>query len=164
MGAAALQVAHVPESAASGLVASVVADAKPTTLGSALREAGVSQGTIAEACGVSQQRVAQWACPDHDAEPHLGHVRRMPRSVRKALGEALVAQADAQVIPVPTALFERAVVEAMADLAGLVARIDAYRQAGDHKTALALLREVHALRDRLGRLEAGVRVAMGAMR
>ena len=93
--------------------------------------------------------------PDHDAEPHLGHVRRMPRSVRKALGEALVAQADAQVIPVPTALFERAVVEAMADLAGLVARIDAYRQAGDTKTALALLREVHALRDRLGRTGGG---------
>ena len=55
MGAAALQVAHVPESAASGLVASVVADAKPTTLGSALREAGVSQGHHRRACGVSQQ-------------------------------------------------------------------------------------------------------------
>lgn len=47
---------------------------------------------------------------------------------------------------------------------GLVARIDAHRQAGDNKTALALLREVVALRDRLGRLEAGVRVAMEATR
>ena len=56
----------------------------------------------------------------------------MPRSAQKPR-RALVAQADAQVIPVPTALFERAVVEAMADLAGLVARIDAYRQAGGHQ-------------------------------
>lgn len=164
MGAAARVVVHVPEPTASGAVAAVVADAKPTTLAFALREAGVSQGAIAEACGVSQQRVAQWACPDHDAEPHLGHVRRMPRSVRRALGEALVAGADAQVIPVPAALFERAVVDALSDLARLLDRIDAYRQAGDTKTALALLREVHALRDRLGRLEAGVRVAMEATR
>ena len=52
-------------------------------------------------------------------------------------------------------------VDALSDLARLLDRIDAYRQAGDTKTALALLREVHALRDRLGRLEAGVRVAMG---
>lgn len=162
MGAAALRVAHVPESAASGLVASVHDREESCTLASALRESGVSLAAVADAAGVSKSRAAAWA--NGDAEPHLGHVRRMPRSVRKAIGEALVAQADAQVIPVPAHLFERAVVEAMADLAGLVARIDAYRQAGDNKTALALLREVVALRDRLGRLEAGVRVAMEATR
>lgn len=164
MGAAALRVAHVPESAASGLVASVVADAKLTTLGSALREAGVSQGTIAEACGVSQQRVAQWACPNHDAEPHLGHVRRMPRSVRKAIGQALLDGADAQVVPMPAACWERALLGLVARVASLSVRVEEARDRGDRKALAALLRELTATQDDLSRFVAGVRVAMEATR
>ncbi len=111
---------------------------------------------------MSQQRVAQWTSPGHDAEPHLGHVRRMPRSVRRAIGAALVAGADAQVIPVPVALFERAVFQASTQLASVYAQVEAFKAGGDRKAGLALLREVAALRERLAALEAGVRVAMGA--
>lgn len=121
----------------------------------------MSQSAIAEACDVSQQRVAQWTSPGHDAEPHLGHLRKMPKAVRRAIGEALVAGADAQVIPVPAVLFAKAVVQASGSLAGLLERIDAL-ESGDRKAGLALLREVHALRERLAAMEAGVRVAMGA--
>ena len=122
----------------------------------------MSQSAIAEACDVSQSRVAQWVHPEHDAEPNLGHVRRMPRSVRRAIGAALVESADAQVIPVPVALFERAVFQASTQLASVYAQVEALKATGDRKAGLALLREVAALRERLAALEAGVRVAMGA--
>ena len=121
----------------------------------------MSQSAIAEACDVSQSRVAQWVHPEHDAEPHLGHLCKMPKAVRRAIGEALVAGADAQVIPVPAVLFAKAVVQASGSLAGLLERIDAL-ESGDRKAGLALLREVHALRERLAALEMGVRVAMRA--
>lgn len=143
-------------------MASVLAEEKPSTLGGALHEAGVSQSALAAACGVSQSRVAQWVHPEHDAEPHLGHVRKMPKAVRRALGEALVAGADAQVIPVPVPMFVDAVFRASTHLASVYAQVEAFKTTGDRKAGLALLREVVALRERLAALEAGVRVAMGA--
>lgn len=140
-------------------MASVHGGEESCTLANALGQAGVSLAAVADAAGVSKSRAAAWA--NGDAEPHLGHVRRMPRSVRRAIGAALVEGADAQVIPVPAVLFAKAVVQASGSLAGLLERIDAL-ESGDRKAGMALLREVHALRERLGALEMGVRVAIGA--
>lgn len=162
MGAAAVRVAHVPEPMRSGVVASVTTPEKTVTLAAALASTSVSQEALAQACGVSRPRVSQWADPDHEAEPNLAHVRKMPKAVRRAIGEALVAGADAQVIPVPAELFVRAVFNASGSLASVYAQVEAFQQGGDRKAGLALLREVVALRERLAALEAGVRVAMEA--
>lgn len=141
-------------------MASVHGGEESCTLANALGQAGVSLAAVADAAGVSKSRAAAWA--SGDAEPHLGHVRRMPRSVRRAIGAALVESADAQVIPVPVALFERAVFQASTHLASVYAQVEAFKATGDRKAGLALLREVAALRERLAALEMGVRVAMGA--
>lgn len=52
MGAAARVVVHVPEPTASGLVASVVADAKPTTIGAACWERALL-GLVARVASLS---------------------------------------------------------------------------------------------------------------
>jgi len=84
MGAAALQVAHVPHSADSGPVSSGVADRLFTPVAGTSRSrakhlvgrsfAGRSQTTVAEAAGVAQQVVARWCSPQSDALPNLGHL------------------------------------------------------------------------------------------
>ena len=160
MGAAAVAVCHVPQPTGSGAVASVYDREEPCTLANALGRTGVSLAAVADAAGVSKSRAAAWS--NGDAEPHLGHVRKMPKAVRRAIGEALVAGADAQVIPVPVELFVRAVFNASGSLASVYAQVEAFQQSGDRKAGLALLREVVALRERLAALEAGVRVAMEA--
>lgn len=163
MGAAAtVRAVHVPEPRGSGVIAAVVADAKPTTLASALREAGVSQSALAQACGVSQQRVAQWLSPESDATPNLRHIHDMPRSVRRALGQALLDAAEGQVVPLPAAVWERALLGCVARVAAVAARIEESK--GDRRAAAALLRELAAARDDLARLEAGVRAVMGGER
>lgn len=162
MGAAAVAVRHVPQPTRSGAVASVTTPEKTVTLAAALASTNVSREALAQARGVSRPRVSQWADPDHEAEPNLRHIHAMPKAVRRAIGAALVESADAQVIPVPVALFERAVFQASTQLASVYAQVEAFRVAGDRKAGLALLREVAALRERLAALEAGVRVAMGA--
>lgn len=161
---AAVAVAHVPEPTASGPVASVHAREESCTLAFALRETGASLAAISDATGVSKTRVAQWACPDHDAEPNLGHVRRMPRSVRRAIGQALLDGADAQIVPMPAACWERALLGLVARVASLSVRVEDARDRGDRKALVALLRELTATQDDMARFVAGVRVAMEAVR
>jgi hypothetical protein len=96
--------------------------------------------------------VAQWACPDNEAEPHLGHVRRMPASVRRALGQQLLG--GAQVVPVPRPLWDRALLRLLAHVSEMAARVG--EAESDPKAKAALLREIHAAREQLARLEAGV--------
>lgn len=134
MGAAVRLVAHVPEPTDSGTVASVYDPHESCTLAFALAQTGVSLATVAESTGVSKTRAAQWACPDHEAEPHLGHVRRMPASVRRALGQQLLG--GAQVVPVPRPLWDRALLRLLAHVSEMAARA-------------ALLREIHAAREHL---------------
>ena len=164
MVAAARVVVHVPEPTGSGQVVAVAPRTKGATLANALADAGVSRQAVADAVGVSRQRVDAWACPDHDAEPHLGHVRRMPRSVRKAIGQALVDGAEAQIVPMPSACWERALLGLVARVASLSVRVEEARDRGDRKALVALLRELTATQDDMARFVAGVRVAMEAVR
>ena len=167
MGAAALAVrgrdhvggVHVLEARRSGTVAAVVAEEKTTTLALALDATGVSQATLAAACGVSQQRVAQWCSPANDAEPNIAHIRRMPASVRRALGAALVASASAKILPVPLALYERAALEVLSKVSALTLRVEDLRASGDERARRAALQEIHDLRSALDRIERGVLLA-----
>jgi hypothetical protein len=163
MGAAAVavRVVHVPQPTASGIVAAVTTPRKPVTLAAALDVADVSQAALALACGVSRPRVSQWADPDHDAEPNLAHVRRMPRAVRRAIGQALVDAADAALVPTDEARWVGVALGLVTRLSGLTARFDAARSAGRDESA-GILREINVARDDLARLEAGVRAATGA--
>jgi len=162
MGAAAVaRVVHVQEPRRSGITASVVARQEPTTLAAALATSGTSQSALALACGVSQQRVAQWLSPESDAAPNLAHVRRMPRAVRRAIGQALVDAADEALVPTDEARWVGVALGLVTRLSGLTARFDAARSAGRDESA-GILREINAARDDLARLEAGVRAAMGA--
>lgn len=162
MGAAAVAVraVHVPQPTGSGVVASVLARPKPSTLATVLRGAGVSQSALADACDVSQSRVAQWCDPSNDAAPNLRHIHAMPRSVRHAIGEALLD--GAPVVPVPEARWTTTLLAVTGRIAGIATRIEEARQTGDRRELLAALREIHAAREDLARLEAGVRAAMGA--
>lgn len=139
MGAAALAVAHVPDPRRSGTVASVYDPHESCTLAFALAQTGVSLATVAGSAGVSKSRAAQWT--SGEAEPHLGHVRRMPASVRRAIGQQLLG--GAKIIPVPRPLWDRALLRLLAHVSEMAARA-------------ALLREIHAAREHLARLEAGV--------
>ena len=164
MGAAvAVRAVHVPEPRQSGVVAAVVAETKSTTLALALASSGVSQSALASAVGVSQQRVAQWADPTHEAEPNLSHLRRMPRSVRRAVGLALVEGADADTPPTPEARWVGVALSLTARCAGLAARLEAARAGGPlaREDAVAILRELTAVREEVARLEAGVRASGG---
>lgn len=163
MGAAAVRAVHVPEPRRSGVVASVHDREVPCTIAAAMAAAGVSLAVVADATAVSKSRVAQWADPDHDAEPNLAHLRRMPRSVRRAIGQALVDGADEALVPTDEARWVGVAAGVAARLAGLIARFDAARSAGRDERA-ALLREIASARDDLARMEAGVRAAMGAGR
>lgn len=159
MGAAALTVvAHVPEPRRSGPRETVAGEQKPATLlSAALEQTGISRTAVAEACGVSRQRVDAWACPDHDATPNLDHVRRMPASVRRAIGQQLLG--GAQVVPVPRPLWDRALLRLLAHVSDMGRQIaDAET---DPKARAALLREIHAAREHLARLEAGVLATEG---
>lgn len=160
MGAAAVRVVHVPEPRRSDVVAAVHDGDKSCTLAGALDAAGVSLAAVADAAGVSKSRAAAWA--RGEAEPHLGHVRRMPRSVRRALGQALLDAAEGQVVPLPAAVWERALLGCVARVAAVAARIEEAK--GDRRAAAALLRDLAAARDDLARLEAGVRAVMGGER
>jgi len=163
MGAAAVavRVVHVQEPRRSGIVAAVVARQEPTTLAAALATSGTSQGTLALACGVSQQRVAQWLSPESDAAPNLRHLSLAPRAVRRAIGQALVDAADAALVPTDEARWVGVALSITARLAGLTARFEAARSAGRDESA-AIRREIAIARDDLARLEAGVRAATGA--
>lgn len=151
MGAAALAVvAHVPDPRRSGTVASVYDPHESCTLAFALAQTGVSLATVAGSAGVSKSRAAQWT--SGEAEPHLGHVRRMPASVRRAIGQQLLG--GAQVIPVPRPLWDKALLRLLARISEMASRAaDAER---DPRARAALLREIHAAREDLARLEAGV--------
>lgn len=142
MCAAAVRVVHVPTPSESGTFPAVATPTKDATLALALASSGVSQSALASAVGVSQQRVAQWADPAHEAEPNLGHLRRMPRSVRRAVGLALSLTARC---------------------AGLTARLETARAGGPlaREDAVALLRELAMVREEVARLEAGVRASGG---
>ena len=158
MGAAALAVvAHVPDPRRSGTVASVYDPHESCTLAFALAQTGVSLATVAGSAGVSKSRAAQWT--SGEAEPHLGHVRRMPASVRRALGEALVASASAKVLPIPLAMYEHAALGVLSKVSALTLRVETLRESGDIKARNAALREISDLRAALDRIEAGVRLA-----
>jgi transcriptional regulator with XRE-family HTH domain len=164
MGAAvAVRRVHVPEPRQSGVVAAVYDRAISCTLAAALDASGVSLAALADAAGVSKSRVAQWADPTHEAEPNLSHLRRMPRSVRRAVGLALVESADADTPPTPEARWVGVALSLTARVAGLTARLETARAGGPlaREDAVALLRELAAVREEVARLEAGVRASGG---
>jgi transcriptional regulator with XRE-family HTH domain len=130
---------------------------KSCTLAFALDATGTSLAAVADAAGVSKSRAAAWT--NGDAEPHLGHVRRMPASVRRALGEALVASASAKVLPIPLAMYEHAALGVLSKVSALTLRVETLRESGDIKARNAALREISDLRAALDRIEAGVRLA-----
>ena len=167
MGAAALaldrgrdtggvcRLVHVPDPRPSDVVAAVYDGDKSCTLANALDATGVSLAVVADAVGVSKSRAAAWT--NGDAEPHLGHVRRMPASVRRAIGQQLLG--GAQVVPVPRPLWDRALLRLLAHVSEMAAR--AGEAETDPKARAALLREIHAAREHLARLEAGVLATEG---
>lgn len=106
---------------------------------------------------MSQQRVAQWCDPDNDAAPNLRHIHAMPRAVRRAIGAALLD--GAEVVPVPEARWPLALLGVTGRIAGIATRIEEAQRTGDRRELVAALREIHAAREELARLEAGVRAA-----
>lgn len=162
MGAAAVRVVHVPDPRRSDVVAAVAGAHKPATpvaLAAILVQTGTSQGALADECGVSRQRVVQWVDPGNEAEPNLAHIRRMPASVRRALGKELVASTEARVLPVPLALYERAALEVLSKVSTLTMRVEDLRASGDERAKRAALQEIHDLRAALDRIERGVLLA-----
>lgn len=167
MGAAALAVrggdhvggVHVPEPRRSDVVATVAGDDKSATLAFALAAAGVSHEALAQSVGVSRQLVQRWCDPANDSAPNISHICRMPASVRRALGAALVASASAKILPLPLALYERAALEVLSKVSALTLRIEDLRASGDERARRAALQEIHDLRSALDRIERGVLLA-----
>ena len=150
-------VAHVPDPRPSDVVAAVYDGDKSCTLANAMDATGVSLAVVADAAGVSKSRAAAWT--NGDAEPHLGHVRRMPSCVRRALGNALVASASTKVLPVPLPMYEHAALGLLSKVSALTLRVETLRESGDTKARNAALREIHDMRTMIDRIEAGVVLA-----